>query len=166
MDSFTWYDSPVGRLLLLSDGEALLGLWMEGQTHFGCQRLAEAIQDDTLPLFSQVRRWLDDYFLGGHPTPPPQPLSPVGTAFQQQVWQALLTVPYGETRTYGNIARQIGKPRAFQAVGSAVGRNPVSIIIPCHRIVGSQGQLTGYAGGLDRKQWLLRHEAETKEGIL
>ena len=156
-----WYASPVGQITLLSDGGALLGLWLEGQANFGCNQLAEAVENEALPLFDQVRRWLDDYFLGLCPDPAGVPLSPMGTAFQKRVWQALLAVPYDSTATYGDIARQIGRPRAFQAVGSAVGRNPISIIIPCHRIVGSQGQLTGYAGGLERKQWLLRHESSS-----
>ncbi|MBW7935431.1 MAG: methylated-DNA--[protein]-cysteine S-methyltransferase, partial [Gemmatimonadaceae bacterium] len=86
------------------------------------------------------------------------PLAPTGTAFQQRVWKALREVPFGKTASYGDIARRIGNPKGVRAVGLANGRNPISIVVPCHRVIGSDGSLTGYGGGLDRKQWLLRHE--------
>ena len=109
-----------------------------------------------LPVFDATRQWLDAYFAGTIPQAMP-PLMFRGTAFQQHVWAELLTVPYGQTVTYGDIARLIGC-RSAQAVGGAVGRNPISIIVPCHRVVGSDGSLTGYAGGLDRKRALLQLE--------
>lgn len=153
----TVYPSPIGDLLLTSDGIALTGLWLDTQ-----QPPEEAMERwDTLPLFSSVGAWLDGYFSGCRPEIG-FPLAPVGTAFQQQVWKCLLQVPYGQTTTYGNIAKSISQTMSAQAVGGAVGRNPISIIIPCHRCIGAKGQLTGYAGGLDKKIWLLRHEEETK----
>ena len=114
-----------------------------------------------LSIFDSVIRWLDAYF-AGKPMPVDLPLSPAGTDFQRRVWDILLTIPYGETTTYGAIAKQLGAPMSAQAVGQAVGKNPLAIIIPCHRVVGANGQLTGYAWGIERKQWLLRHEEETK----
>ena len=148
MDYITRYRSPVGLLTIRSDGTAITGLWMDGEGQLR----------DNLPVFDAARDWLDRYFAGQRPDPQELPLSPVGTPFQKQVWERLLKVPYGETRTYGDIARQIGKPRACQAVGQAVGRNRIAIIIPCHRIIGADGSLTGFAGGLDMKRQLLIHE--------
>ena len=108
------------------------------------------------------KNWLDSYF-SGDPAEVTFPLNPHGTAFQKQVWEILLTIPYGKTTTYGAIAREMARragreKMSAQAVGQAVGKNPISILIPCHRVVGVNGKLTGYAGGLDRKEWLLRHE--------
>ena len=153
------YRSPIGDLFLVSNGTALVGLWLEGQKYFG-GKLPAAIPDSDLPVFATAADWLDRYFRGDRPDPAELPLAPQGTKFQQRVWQELLKIPYGSTTTYGEIARTVGKPRACQAVGGAVGHNPISIIIPCHRVVGAKGQLTGFAGGLDKKTWLLRHEAE------
>ena len=151
------YPSPIGVLLLTSDGTGLTGLWMDTQP----PRETTMERRDDLPLFASVRRWLDAYFEGSPPAPN-FPLAPSGTAFQQRVWQLLLQIPYGHTTTYGTIARSISPTMSAQAVGGAVGKNPIGIIIPCHRCIGSQGQLTGYSGGLDKKKWLLRHEEETK----
>ena len=148
MDHITHYPSPVGVLTIRSDGQSITGLWMDGG--------GEARDD--LPLLAAARDWLDRYFRGERPDPRELPLSPAGTPFQKQVWARLLEVPYGETKCYGDIAREIGSPRACQAVGQAVGRNPIAIIIPCHRIIGRDGSLTGFAGGLDMKQQLLDHE--------
>ena len=155
---FVTYPSPLGDLTLTSNGERLTGLWMDTQelpntTH---------IRKDDLSVFQQTKGWLDAYFLGNTPEADTLPLSPAGTAFQRQVWQFLLTIPYGETITYGAIARAISPTMSAQAVGGAVGRNPISIIIPCHRVIGADGRLTGYAGGIEKKAWLLRHEEETK----
>ena len=157
MQFCTEYPSPIGVLLLTSDGKALTGLRMDTQPP------PEAAMErrDDLPLFASARRWLDAY-LEGKPQTLDFPLAPAGTAFQQRVWQLLLQIPYGHTTTYGAIARSISPTMSAQAVGGAVGKNPIGIIIPCHRCIGSQGQLTGYAGGLDKKKWLLRHEEETK----
>ena len=154
----TTYASPVGELTLASDGTALTGLWLEGQKYFGGtsgEELAPGRPD--LPVFQAARAWLDRYFAGEKPSPAELPLAPAGTPFQRAVWEKLQAIPYGAVTTYGALARELdgASPRA---VGSAVGRNPISIIIPCHRVVGADGSLTGYAGGLERKQRLLTHE--------
>lgn len=160
---YTQMDTPVGKILLLSDGENLTGLYMEREKTIQPQWQCR----DDLEIFSAARRWLDGYF-GGKPEDPSNiPRKMQGTAFQTRVWEILLTIPYGETRTYGDLARQLaaqmGKEKmSAQAVGQAVGRNPISIIVPCHRIVGTGGKLTGYAGGIDKKAWLLRHEEENR----
>ena len=154
----TTYPSPLGMLTLTSDGSALTGLWMETQS---IPNNNNTHRDD-LPVFQQTKVWLDAYFLGNAPDSRKLPLSPAGTAFQRHVWDILLTVPYGETVTYGAIAKAIRPTMSPQAVSGAVGKNPISIIIPCHRCVGANGALTGYAGGLENKAWLLRHEEETK----
>ncbi len=154
----TTYASPVGELTLASDGTALTGLWLEGQKYFGGTSGEELVpgQPD-LPVFQAARAWLDRYFTGEKPSPAELTLAPAGTPFQRAVWEKLQTIPYGAVTTYGALARELGgaSPRA---VGSAVGRNPISIIIPCHRVVGADGSLTGYAGGVERKQRLLTHE--------
>lgn len=157
------YHSPIGHLTLLSDGTHLLGLWIEGQKHFNAKLIDGSIHDDTLPLWKEVQSWLDRYFAGEAPTPDQLPLKPVGTEFQQKVWEILAEIPYGTTVSYAQIAKEIavsmGKSRmSAQAVGNAVGRNPISIIIPCHRVIGSNGALTGYNGGIELKKWLLCHE--------
>lgn len=152
---FTHCPSPLGPLLLLSDGNALTGLYLPSQK----SPTAKARQMDDLEIFTQVRRWLDSYFQGC-PEEVTFPLSPVGTDFRQQVWAHLLTVPYGSTCTYGEIAKAIRPSMSAQAVGQAVGANPISIIIPCHRCVGAGHKLTGYAGGLEAKRWLLHHESK------
>ena len=155
---FTTYPSPLGELTLTSDGQALTGLWMDTQS----PSLTEYTRRDDLPIFLQTKHWLGDYFLGNRPDPATLPLSPAGSPFQRKVWDILLTIPYGETATYGAIAKMLSPTMSAQAVGGAVGRNPISIIIPCHRCLGANGRLTGYAGGLQNKAWLLRHEEETK----
>ena len=154
---YTLYPSPVGELWLTSDGAALTGLWIEAQN----PELSAALRCDDLSIFDSARRWLEDYFTGA-PHEIDFPLHPDGTDFQRRVWALLLTIPYGETTTYGFLAGQLGPKMPAQAVGQAVGRNPISIIIPCHRVVGARGQLTGYAGGLENKKWLLHHEEDSK----
>ena len=162
MEYRTTCASPLGQLTLSSDGTALTALWLEGQKYFDgvCSTWQRR---DALPVFTAAKAWLDAYFAGEHPTADLLPLSPHGTAFQQEVWQLLRAIPYGATTTYGALAAQIARRRGLprfsaQAVGHAVGRNPLAILIPCHRVVGSDGSLTGYAGGVERKEWLLRHE--------
>ena len=156
MEYYTNYPSPIGDLLLTSDGNSLTGLYLPAQ------RKPEAIAaGNDLPLFAAAKNWLDMYF-AGDPMPVTFPLLPRGTDFQRNVWQILLTVPYSKTVTYGQIARLLSPSMSAQAVGGAVGKNPISIIIPCHRCIGANGQLTGYAGGLEAKKWLLKHEEETK----
>ena len=152
---FTTTDSPLGIITLSSDGTSLTGLWLDGQKYFPDRKGWSESAD--LPVFLQTRQWLRDYFSGAAPDPKAIVLSPAGTPFQMQVWQQLLEIPYGQTITYGTLAQSIHCPSP-QAVGNAVGRNPISIVIPCHRVVGRNGQLTGYAGGLHRKQWLLELE--------
>lgn len=143
------YESPLGSIVLASDGEALTGL------RFGVVETPVSAGD--VPVLAETCRWLDIYFSGRQPLFFP-PLNPAGTAFRQRVWQALMEIPYGATTTYGAIARHIGC-RSAQAVGQAVGSNPVAIIVPCHRVVGSDGTLTGYAYGVERKEYLLQLEA-------
>ena len=142
------YDSPVGKLFLASDGSSLKALG------FG-DAPGETGRD---PVLEMAKQWLDDYFLGRF-REPEFPLAPEGTAFQQKVWQMLLEIPYGETVSYGDLARKLGKTMSAQAVGQAVGKNPIAILIPCHRVVGAKGQLTGYAWGVEKKKWLLDLEA-------
>lgn len=159
---YTEQESPVGKLLLLSDGENLTGLYMEQERRI----FPQWQRREDLPVFCSARRWLDAYFAGEAPKET-VPLKLEGTAFQTRIWEILMTIPYGETRTYGSIAGQLAREMGMekmsaQAVGQAVGRNPVSILVPCHRVVGTGGKLTGYAGGIDRKAWLLRHEGVLK----
>ena len=144
------YCSPLGDIVLTSDGSALTGLRFAEATN------GEPAQD--IPPLADACSWLDLYFGGAIPDFTPL-LAPQGTPFQQSVWRELITIPYGQTVSYGHIAQRL-RCRSAQAVGGAVGRNPIALIIPCHRVIGSNGQLTGYAYGLDRKQWLLSHETQ------
>lgn len=154
------YASPLGGMTLVSDGTALVGLYFDGQK-YAAEGLDATHTQKNLPIFEEALRWLDVYFSGRKPDFMPA-LAPHGTAFQQSVWEILRTIPYGQTVTYGAIARRIeqntGCRMSAQAVGGAVGRNPISILIPCHRVVGTNGSLTGYAGGIDKKERLLRWE--------
>ena len=147
------HDSPVGRLTLTAGPAGLAGVYFEGHAHGGPPPGARG----EAPVLSEARRQLDGYFAGKR-TVFDLRLAPSGAAFQQRVWALLLRIPFGETHTYGALAAQLGNPNAARAVGAAVGRNPISIIVPCHRVVGASGALTGFAGGLDRKRWLLAHE--------
>ena len=156
------YASPLGGMLLAADDTGLTGLWFEGQRHFA-RGLDDAHEERTLPLFDEAKRWLDVYFSGREPDFTP-PLHLTGTAFEREVWALLRAVPYGKTTTYGEIAAQLARQRGLahmsaQAVGGAVGRNPISVIVPCHRVLGADGSLTGYAGGLARKRRLLALES-------
>ena len=162
------YDSPLGGILLAADEIGLTGLWFDGQKFFARDLPAERVEQNT-PTLSEVKRWLDIYFTGKEPDFMP-PLHPIGSAFRRSVWDILLRIPYGQTSTYGEIARQLaekqGHPRiAAQAVGGAVGHNKISIIIPCHRVVGTNGSLTGYAGGIDKKVKLLEWEHTDMTGL-
>jgi methylated-DNA-[protein]-cysteine S-methyltransferase len=149
--------SPVGDLVLASDGESLLGVWFTPHRH-GPQERDEWRTDEKLPVLVEARRQLSGYFARDLKAFD-LPLAPVGTPFQLDVWAALREIPYGETASYAEIARRVGRPGAFRAVGLANGRNPVSIVVPCHRVIGSGGALTGYGGGMDRKRALLDLEA-------
>lgn len=157
----TEYLSPLGKITLAGGGESITGLWFQGQKYFG-RGLGPDERQGHLPVFDQAAAWLDAYFSGRRPPGLP-PLAPSGTAFQRAVWQMLLRIPYGETTSYGAVARQLGLPAASRAVGSAVGRNPIAIFVPCHRVIAASGALTGYAGGLERKRRLL--QLERGEGI-
>jgi len=145
--------SPVGPLTLAGKDHRLMHLWMVDQTHEPNHDSWE--RNDK--AFSDAVEQLDAYFEGERREFDLE-LDLVGTTFQRRVWEALLTIPYGETRSYGYIAEQIGSPGAFRAVGLANGSNPIGIIVPCHRVIGANGGLTGYGGGLDRKRVLLELE--------
>ncbi len=155
------YASPLGGITLASDGESLTGLWFDGQKYYA-QGLDTKHEERELPVFKQASAWLDVYFSGRDPGFVP-PLRMKTTPFRKDVWDILLGIPYGSTMTYGEIAAKIAAKRGLsrmsaQAVGGAVGHNPVSLIVPCHRVVGTDGSLTGYAGGTDKKLRLLRLE--------
>ena len=154
---YTSLESPVGPLLLTSDGTALTGLSMAEQRH-GPQIGADWVAHEDAFPFGEARQQLAAYF-GGSLQEFDLPLAPQGTEFQRRVWEALRAIPYGHTISYGELARRIGNTRASRAVGLANGRNPISIILPCHRVVGGDGRLIGYGGGLSRKETLLSLEA-------
>ncbi|WP_416545629.1 methylated-DNA--[protein]-cysteine S-methyltransferase [Limnohabitans sp. DCL3] len=152
-------ESPLGNITLLASPQGLCGAWFAHQRHEPAESEQALWQHNAQhPLLEQAALQLQAYFAGDLDAfDLPLDLSG-GTPFQQSVWQALLTVPSGQSQTYGQLAKRLHKPEAVRAVGAAVGRNPVSIIVPCHRILGADGQLTGYAGGLWRKQALLKLE--------
>lgn len=153
---YMYMDSPVGVLKLVAHDQALVAVMWDNEDHKRV-RLAELIEDRQHPMLHKVKQQLEEYFAGQRQQFD-LPLDFQGTAFQQQVWQALLSIPYGETRTYKEIAVQLGNEKAVRAVGAANGKNPISIIAPCHRVIGSSGALVGFAGGLDKKQILLSLE--------
>ena len=155
------YDSPLGTILLSASSQSITGLWFEGQRYFA-QSLDPDHMEMDLPVFDAAIRWLDLYFRGEKPDFTPT-LSPKGTGFQKTVWELLQTIPYGQTVTYGLLAEKVAEQRGLarmsaQAVGGAVSRNPISLIIPCHRVIAADGSPTGYAGGIDKKIWLLQLE--------
>ncbi len=155
--SFTWTPSPVGGLKLVARGDALAAiLWEQDSPRRVTLGPMEERGDH--PALTEAARQLGEYFRGERRRFD-LPLAFAGTDFQKQVWQALLAIPYGETRSYGDIARQIGSPDAVRAVGAANGRNPISIVAPCHRVIGASGALTGFAGGLEAKRYLLALES-------
>jgi methylated-DNA-[protein]-cysteine S-methyltransferase len=147
-------DSPIGKLTLVASDGILAGVYMEQHRH---QPAEETFGDYDDEPFGSIRSQLTEYFAGDR-TEFDLPLAMAGTPFQQTVWAALRDIPYGETISYGQLADRIGRPSASRAVGLANGRNPVSIIVPCHRVVGSTGDLTGYGGGIERKRALLTFE--------
>jgi methylated-DNA-[protein]-cysteine S-methyltransferase len=155
------YPSPIGDLLLTSDGESLTGLYMcqhKGRPAAGpeacCQRDDSAFQSVSEQLAAYFCGELRDFDI---------PLRMPGTPFQCQVWEGLRAIPYGSTVSYAELARRIGRPGASRAVGSANGRNPISIVVPCHRVIAADGTLGGYGGGLERKEWLLEHETSVRK---
>ena len=162
MDCIHHYASPLGGITLASDGEALTGLWFDGQKYFA-DTLQEEYKEKPLPVFQEADRWLDIYFSGNVPDFTPKLRLRTTSSFRKAVWDILLTIPYGKTMTYGEIAAIIAKQKGIarmsaQAVGGVVGHNPIALIIPCHRVVGKDGSLTGYAGGIDKKAQLLKLE--------
>lgn len=159
----TRYSSPVGVLTLAGTDNALVGLWIEGQKYFSDTLTKTPKQQDNLPVFQKTKAWLDRYFAGERPEPAELSLAPDGGGFRRIVWKLLLEIPYGQTTTYGELAKKVAvltkkEHMSAQAVGGAVGHNPISIIIPCHRVIGADGSLTGYAGGIELKRQLLLHE--------
>lgn len=161
MTSHVVLDSPVGPLTVVAVDGGLAGLYMEKQRHLPPEETFGAPGDPDTEPFATVAKQLTAYF-AGELTEFDVPLNLRGTPFQQRVWAALQEIPYGRTTTYGELAVEIGSPSASRAVGLANGRNPVSVIVPCHRVVGSTGSLTGYGGGLDRKRYLLDFERRTR----
>lgn len=163
MIDISHYDSPIGTLVLAEKDGNLAGVWLEGQKYFMGALRDEPQKQAGAPVLQWTRQWLDAYFAGERPPISDLPLVPIGSEFRWAVWRRLCEIPYGETVTYGEIARETAARRGTeripaQAVGGAVAHNPISIIIPCHRVVGANGSLTGYAGGLSKKIWLLTHE--------
>jgi methylated-DNA-[protein]-cysteine S-methyltransferase len=155
MNAYTYMESPIGRLLLTTDGAALTGLTMDVP---GCPAVSgEAVRDPTVGPLPAVLAQLDEYFTGRRREFDLN-LRLEGTPFQRRVWAALMEIPYGATWTYIQLARRIDNPKASRAVGLANGRNPISILVPCHRVIGADGSLSGYGGGVERKRWLLAHE--------
>lgn len=159
----TGHASPLGSLTLASDGENIVGLWLDGQKYFAATVTGDVVEKPDIPVFILAKKWLDAYFAGKKPAIAALPLAPAGSAFRKTVWDILCKIPYGRCATYGDIAQNAtagmnGKSASARAVGGAVGHNPISVIIPCHRVVGSNGSLTGYAGGIDKKIFLLQHE--------
>ncbi|WP_040685196.1 methylated-DNA--[protein]-cysteine S-methyltransferase [Nocardiopsis halotolerans] len=159
---YTRTDSPVGELTLFGDGEALGGVLTRGRDDTP-RAVPEDWVSDPEP-FTEAVRQLEAYF-AGELREFDLPLAPSGTEWQLRVWAALTTIPFGETASYGQLAKELGQPTASRAVGMANGRNPISIIVPCHRVIGANGSLTGYAGGLERKEFLLGLEGETLLGL-
>lgn len=157
------YQSPVGVLTVASDEDHIVGLWIAGQKYFAGTLSENMIPTKQHPLLEQAKDWLDGYFAGKKPSASELPLAPIGGEFRQKVWKILCEIPYGQVMTYGEIAKRIAEEKGIssmsaQAVGGAVGHNPISIIIPCHRVLGTNGNLTGYAAGIEIKQKLLAFE--------
>ncbi len=152
VEKIFFYDMPIGRVGIAEEDSCLT------QVTFRTELPAGAVLEET-PLIAQCRQQLDEYFAGGRKDFD-LPLCPRGTEFQKKVWSALREIPYGETRAYGEIAAAVGNPKAARAVGMANNRNPISVIVPCHRVIGSDGKLVGYGGGLDKKKFLLDLERE------
>jgi methylated-DNA-[protein]-cysteine S-methyltransferase len=156
----TTMESPIGEITVTSLDGVLTGVHMHEQRHrpslpLGCLRDDAALAPVVAQLAAYFAGELTDFDL---------PMELAGTDFQRRVWTALCEIPYGETISYGELARWVGNPKASRAVGLANGRNPIAIVVPCHRVIGADGSLTGYGGGLDRKVWLLEHEASRRPG--
>lgn len=151
-------ETPIGVLHLCATSDALVELWLPNKP-------APLVKPGTNRVLAAAAKQLREYFAGTRTTFA-VPLAPEGTAFQRSVWDQLLAIPHGATCSYGDVARAIGSPTASRAVGAANGRNPIAIIVPCHRVIGSSGSLTGYGGGMPTKEWLLAHEQGRSPGTL
>jgi methylated-DNA-[protein]-cysteine S-methyltransferase len=167
MDFIHQYASPLGMVTVASDGRHIVGLWFKGQKYFA-STLKPHAKMQSLPIFNKVDHWLDQYFRGKIPHGTP-PLLLRTSAFQQQVAQIMQQIPYGKVMTYGEIAKLLArkmnlKSMSAQAVGQAVAHNPISLIIPCHRVVGGRGELTGYAAGIKIKSRLIDFESKNHHG--
>jgi methylated-DNA-[protein]-cysteine S-methyltransferase len=158
-------DSPVGPLALVAEDDTLVGLYMNLQRHRPSHGVLGGPGDPAEPPFTEAARQLGEYFAGER-TDFDLLLRLRGTPFQQQVWAGLRQIPYGEVMSYGKLAERVGKPGAARAVGLANGRNPISIVVPCHRVIGASGGLTGYGGGIERKKHLLDLERGVRTGQL
>jgi methylated-DNA-[protein]-cysteine S-methyltransferase len=159
--SFKIIDSPIGKLKLVASDKGLAAiLWENDNTRR--VRLKEVVEKPTQSILVQTEKELAEYFTGSRNTFS-VPLDMHGTKFQQNVWDALLKIPFGETRTYGQLAKELGNPKAMRAVGAANGRNPAAIVVPCHRVIGADGKLTGFAGGLEAKAHLLNLESRKRK---
>ena len=161
MDYTYHYSSPIGGITMASNGESLTGLWFDGQKCFA-STLSQRHMEKQLSVFDRTCEWLDLYFSGKSPDFMP-PVFMYVSNFRRDVYEILMTIPFGETMTYKEVADLIAKKHRIismsaQAVGGAIAHNPISLVIPCHRVIGTNGKLTGYAGGLDKKEWLLDME--------
>jgi methylated-DNA-[protein]-cysteine S-methyltransferase len=162
MKVFDYYDSPLGRMMLVANDEGLAGVYFVGQKHY--RRANGMARSDSNESLQKAKRQLKEYFSGKRKTFD-LPLAPEGSDFQRAVWKTIARVPFGETISYAELARRAGHPGSARAAGAATGRNPIGIIVPCHRIVGADGTLTGYAGGLEKKKKLLALEAGARSLI-
>jgi methylated-DNA-[protein]-cysteine S-methyltransferase len=169
----TTVPTPLGSMLALASDRGLVALEFDAaarhlRLHHRLMKFlpGQTIEDAGSPFFDQARAWLDGYFAGERADIGDLALDQYGDPFERTVWDALVTIPAGTTESYGGIATRIGAPGAARAVGLANGANPIAIIVPCHRVIGSDGSLTGYGGGLDRKRWLLAHESRWRKDLL
>lgn len=151
--------TPIGDLTLVRRGSALSALYMQEHRHQPDESTFGPHEESPSGVLSDAAAQLEEYFRGERRTFD-LPLDPVGTDFQQRVWTRLRAIPYGRTRSYGELAREMGSAGASRAVGLANGRNPISIVVPCHRVIGANGAMTGFGGGIERKVWLLQHERD------
>lgn len=168
-DTFTRLPTPVGELTLVASATGLVGIWFPTSRHGSpAERESWTDDDDSGPasaILARTRDQLAQYFARKR-TAFDLPLEPRGTPFQMKVWEALRRIPYGMTLSYSDLARQLGDVRATRAVGAANGRNPIPIVVPCHRVIGSHGELTGFGGGIERKRWLLELEGAASLSLL
>jgi len=168
MNAFCYIDSPIGRLMLTSDGTSLTGLYMNLYRNKPTKLPdlnGDWVQNATIDPLPAAARQLKEYFSGKR-REFALPLRMAGTEFQRRVWSELSQIPFGETRSYSQLAKRLNNPNGSRAVGLANGRNPIAIIVPCHRVIGADGSLTGFGGGIDRKEWLLSHEGHPRTGEL